>query len=59
LIALFAAFSTPAMSAPHSTGSISDAVSGARVPCAPQAVTAPLTTPSAGGNSVNGRPKST
>jgi len=34
-------------------------VSGARVPCAPHAVTAPLTTPSAGGSSVNGRPKST
>ena len=54
MIALLAALSTAAISAPHSTGSSSSAVSGARVPCAPQAVTAPLTTPSAGGSSVNG-----
>ena len=58
-MALLAELSTAAISAPHSTGRSVASVTASRVPCEPQAVTAPLTTPRAGGRSVKGRAKST
>ncbi len=58
-MALLAAFRTAAISVPYSTGISRSTVIGGLAWPAPHAVTAPLSTPSAGGSRVNGRASST